>query len=178
MMASQTASGIWVIIGYNTYYYSVIGVTKSFQYSIMNTCIGFLGVNVGMFFISHLVGRRSILMFGASACCLTQLASAISATVRPSSPNLVVAFTAIYMVFVNGCIQVASYLVATELVGSRLRAWSVGSATSLGNLLAWLTTFCTPYFINPTEMDWVCSKVSLTITFTKCQHFLQFEHIQ
>lgn len=158
MMASQTASGIWFIIGYNTYYYSIIGVTKSFQYSIMNTCVGFVGVNVGMFFVTYIVGRRSILTFGASACCLTQLASAISATVRPSSPDLVVAFTAIYMVFVNGCIQVASYLVATELVSSRLRAWSVGSATSLGYLLAWLTSYCTPYFINPTQMDWVCSK--------------------
>jgi MFS family permease len=157
MMASQTASGIWFIIGYNTYYYSIIGVTKSFQYSIMNTCVGFVGVNVGMFFVTYIVGRRSILMFGASACCLTQLASAISATVRPSSPDLVLAFTAIYMVFVNGCIQVASYLVATELVSSRLRAWSVGSATSLGYLLAWLTSYCTPYFINPTQMDWVCS---------------------
>lgn len=156
MIASQAASGIWFIIGYNTYFYSIIGVTKPFQYSIMNTCLSFAGVNTGMFAIWYIFGRRSILMIGALGCCLTQVASAIGATIRPSSPNIVVAFTAIFMVFVNGCIQVASYLVATELVSSRLRAWTVGSATAVGSLLAWLTTFCTPYFINPTNMNWVC----------------------
>lgn len=156
MTSSQAASGLWFIIGYNTYFYSIIGVTKAFQYSIMNTCVGFAGVNLGMYAIWHLVGRRSVLMAGAVGCCLTQLACAIAATIRPSSPNIVVGLTAAYMFIVNGCIQVASYLVATEVVSSRLRAWTVGSATSVGSVLAWLTNFCTPYFINPTEMNWVC----------------------
>lgn len=159
MIASQTASGIWFIIGYNTYFYSVIGVTKAFEFSIMNTCLSFASANAGMFAIWYLLGRRSILMIGALGCCLSQLGSAIGATIRPSSPNIVVVFTAIFMVFVNGCIQVASYLVATELVSSRLRAWTVGSATAVGSLLAWLANFCTPYFINPTDMNWVCSNI-------------------
>ncbi|KAJ6083492.1 hypothetical protein N7467_007627 [Penicillium canescens] len=118
MISCQAASGIWFLIGYNTYFYSITGVTKPFQYSIMNTCLGFLGVNVGMFSIRYLVGRRSILLVGALGCGLSQLAAAISASIMPSSPNTLVAFMAIFMVFYNGCIATASYIVATE-VGAR-----------------------------------------------------------
>ncbi|KAJ6057495.1 uncharacterized protein N7446_008394 [Penicillium canescens] len=84
----------------------------------MNTCLGFLGVNVGTFAIRYLVGYRSILSVGALGCGLSQLAAAISASIMPSSPNIFVAFMAIFMVFYNGCIATASYIVATE-VGAR-----------------------------------------------------------
>ncbi|CAL5870458.1 uncharacterized protein PFLUO_LOCUS4695 [Penicillium psychrofluorescens] len=157
IIACQTASGVWFLIGYQTYFYTVCGISRAFEFSIMNTCFGFLGVNVGMFAIRHLLGRRAILMLGAMACGLCQLASAIAATVSPNTlptGQTLVAFTALFMFFYNGCVGAASYPVATELVSSRLRAWTVGTATSLGYLLAWLTNFCTPYFINPEHLDW------------------------
>lgn len=158
MIACQTASGVWFLIGYQTYFLSIAGITKSFEFSIMNTCIGFIGVNFGMYAIRHLFGRRSILMIGATACGLSQLASAIAYTVKPGSTttgDVLVAFTAIFMFFYNGCVGSASYPVATELVSSRLRAWTVGTATSLGYILAWLVGFCSPYFINPQDLNWV-----------------------
>ena len=158
VIACQTASGVWFLIGYQTYFLLLGGVTKSFEYSIMTTCLGFIGVNVGMYAIRHVLGRRSILMIGATVCGLCQLAPAIAATVDPSSPattRTLIAFTAIFMFFYNGCGGAASYPVATEVVSTRLRAWTVGSATSLGYVLAWLCNFCTPYFINPGELNWV-----------------------
>lgn len=115
-----------------------------------------------MFAIRNLVGRRSILLIGALGCGLSQLAAAIAASINPASSNTLVAFTALFMFFYNGCIATASYLVATELVSSRLRAWTVGSATSVGSLLAWLTNFCTPYFINPDNLNWVCRGLSFS----------------
>ncbi|KAJ5302938.1 hypothetical protein N7476_009737 [Penicillium atrosanguineum] len=157
MIGCQTASGVWFLIGYQTYFFTVCGITKAFEFSIMNTCFGFLGVNVGMYAIRELLGRRAILMLGAIACGLCQLASAIAATVSPASlptGQTLVAFTALFMFFYNGCVGAASYPVATELVSSRLRAWTVGTATSLGYLLAWLVNFCTPYFINPEHLNW------------------------
>ncbi|KAL4805907.1 general substrate transporter [Aspergillus unguis] len=157
MIACQTASGVWFLIGYQTYFFTVTGITKAFEFSIMNTCFGFLGVNIGMYAISQLLGRRAILILGAIACGLCQLGSAIAATVSPESyatGQALVALTALFMFFYNGCVGAASYPVATELVSSRLRAWTVGSATSLGYLLAWLTNFCTPYFINPENLNW------------------------
>ncbi|KAL2838557.1 hypothetical protein BJY01DRAFT_258022 [Aspergillus pseudoustus] len=158
MIACQTASGIWFIIGYQTYFFAVSGITRAFEYSIMSTCFGFVGVNIGMYAIRNWVGRRAILMIGAVTVGLCQLASAIAATVNPqtalSTGQVLVAFTALTKFFYNGCVGAASYPVATELVSSRLRAWTVGTATSLGYLLAWLTNFCTPYFINPEHLNW------------------------
>lgn len=160
MIGCQTASGVWFLIGYQTYFFTVTGITKAFEFSIMNTCFGFLGVNIGMYAIRELVGRRAILMIGAIACGLCQLGSAIAASVaNPDSlatGQTLVGLTALFMFFYNGCVGAASYPVATELVSSRLRAWTVGTATSLGYLLAWLVNFCTPYFINPEHLDWVC----------------------
>ncbi|KAJ5759214.1 hypothetical protein N7520_006370 [Penicillium odoratum] len=157
MIGCQTASGVWFLIGYQTYFFTVCGITKAFQFSIMNTCFGFLGVNFGLYAIRELFGRRSVLMIGAIACGLCQLASAIAGTVSPNTlptGRTLVAFTALFMFFYNGCVGAVSYPVATELVSSRLRAWTVGTATSLGYLLAWLVNFCTPYFINPEHMNW------------------------
>ncbi|KAJ5669506.1 hypothetical protein N7462_010576 [Penicillium macrosclerotiorum] len=157
MIGCQTASGVWFLIGYQTYFFTVCGITKAFEYSVMNTCFGFLGVNIGMYAIRAVLGRRAILMLGALACGLCQLASAVAATVSPNTlptGQTLVAFTALFMFFYNGCVGAASYPVATELVSSRLRAWTVGTATSLGYLLAWLVNFCTPYFINPEHLNW------------------------
>ena len=156
MIGCQTASGVWFLIAYQTYFFTIAGITKSFEFSIMNTVIGFVGVNVGMYSIRHVFGRRSILMIGAAACGLCELAS----TVRPNSiatGKVLVAFTAIFQFFYNGCVGSARYPVATELVSSRLRAWTVGTATSLGYILAWLVGFCTPYFINPEQLNWVAT---------------------
>jgi hypothetical protein len=123
MIGCQTASGVWFLIAYQTYFFTIAGITKSFEFSIMNTVIGFVDVNVGMYSIRHVFSRRSILMIGAAACGLCELASAISYTVQPNSiatGKVLVAFTAIFQFFYNGCVGAASYPVATELVSSRL----------------------------------------------------------
>lgn len=154
----QTASGIWFTIAYQTYFFAIHGVSKAFAYSIMNTCIGFAGVLAGMYALRYVLGRRSILLIGSAASGACMLATAIAWSVAPNSQatlRVLVAFWALFYFFYSGSIGVVSYPVATELVSNKLRAWTVGSATSLGYVLAWLCSFCTPYFINPEELNWV-----------------------
>ncbi|KAK5054454.1 hypothetical protein LTR84_001344 [Exophiala bonariae] len=155
MIGCQSASGIWFLIAYQTYFLQQGGVTKPFEYTIMTSCVGFIGVNVGMYAIRHLVGRRAILIIGATACGICQLAPAIAASASNNlamRANILTAFIALFKFFYNGCVGAASYPVATEVVSTRLRAWTVGSATAIGYLLAWLVSFCSPYFINPAEL--------------------------
>ncbi|CAK7236758.1 hypothetical protein SCUCBS95973_009719 [Sporothrix curviconia] len=159
VIASQTGSGSWFVISYATYFMIVSGlsVDAAFKYSIVNTCIGLVGVNVGIYAMRHVVGRRGILMTGAifQGCCM--LGMAVAATVADgtiAARNCLIAFVALYQFAYNAFVGDASYPVSTELVSTRLRSWTVGSAISLGYFLAWLTGFCSPYFINPTNLNW------------------------
>lgn len=163
VIASQTASGIWFLIAYQTYFFiqGGVGVGRGFEYSIMTTCMAFVGVNLGMLAMGRLrLGRRAMLMSGAAACGLAQLGTAVAYTTAgagsAAATTSLVAFLALHKFFFNAGVGSASYPVATEVVSTRLRAYTVGSATSLGYVLAWLTSFCSPYFINPTELNWVC----------------------
>ncbi|PSK60720.1 hypothetical protein B9Z65_870 [Elsinoe australis] len=155
MIACQAASGSWFFIAYSTYFLIVSGlsVDDAFKYSVMQSCFGFIGVNIGMVAMRYWVGRRVILMVGATICGLCMLAVAVSGTVAPNtvdSRNCLIAFSSLFI----ACVGAASYPVATEVVSTRLRSWTVGTATAIGYLLAWLTSFCSPYFINPENLGW------------------------
>ncbi|KAI1098703.1 general substrate transporter [Jackrogersella minutella] len=159
VIATQTGAGSWFIISYSTYFMIVAGlsVNDAFGFSVMNTCLGFIGVNVGMYLMRHVMGRRTVLMTGAVTQGLAMLGMAISASVAYgtiSARNCVIAFTALYQFSYNAFVGDATYPTATEMVSTRLRSWSVGSAISLGYFLAWLTGFCSPYFINPQDLNW------------------------
>jgi hypothetical protein len=157
-IAAQSASGVWFFIGYQTYFLTLAGITKAFEYTIMITCIGFIGVHVGLFSLKKVCGRRTVMIVGAISCGLCELACGIAYSVAPTSKstgNVLVAFTALFMFCYNAGVGVASAPLATEMVSSRLRASTVGSANALGYFLAWLVGFCSPYFINPGELNWV-----------------------
>ncbi|KAI1412546.1 general substrate transporter [Hypoxylon sp. FL1857] len=159
VIATQTGAGSWFIISYSTYFMIVAGlsVDDAFKFSVMNTCLGFIGVNVGMYLMRHVMGRRTVLMTGSVAQGCAMLGMAVSATVAygtVSARNCVIAFTALYQFSYNAFVGDATYPTATEMVSTRLRSWSVGSAISLGYFLAWLTGFCSPYFINPEDLNW------------------------
>lgn len=147
------------MISYATYFMTVAGLTlsESFEFSIMNSCLGLVGVNLGIYAMRRLAGRRTILMAGAVFQGLCMLGMALGATTRPgtvTARNCVVAFSALFMFGYNALVGNATYPTATEMVSTRLRTWTVGSAISLGYLLAWLTGFCSPYFINPSNLNW------------------------
>jgi len=137
---------------------SGLSVNDAFKYSIMKTCIGFVGVGVGMYLMRHVFGRRTIMMLGAFLQGMCLLAMAVTATTSAGTEvarNSVIAFVALFFFFYNALVGDASYPVATELASTGLRSWTVGSAISLGYFLAWLASFCSPYFINPENLNWV-----------------------
>ncbi|CAE7001266.1 hypothetical protein PTNB85_09070 [Pyrenophora teres f. teres] len=156
-IASQSASGVWFFVAYQTYFFSIAGITKAFEYAIMNSCLGFLSVLIGLYSMNKLFGRRTIMIAGAILCGLCELACGIASSVSPGSKatgNVLVAFTALFFFFYNAGVGIATSPLATELVSSRLRVWTVGSANALGYFLAWLIGFCSPYFINPRNLNW------------------------
>lgn len=174
VIMSQVGSGSWFVISYSTYFFIVAGLStsKAFQYSILNTCLGLIGVNFGIYLMRHVVGRRMILTIGAGLQGIWMLGMAIGATVNPVGSvignNSLIAFMALYLFTYNAFVGDASYPVSTELVSTRLRSWTVGSAISLGYFFAWLTGFCSPYFINPENLNWVSDLISFMGSVKSC----------
>jgi hypothetical protein len=99
---TQAGSGSWFPIAYQTYFFQIAGIKQAFQYSIMITCIGFAGVNFGMYAMRHLVGRRFILIFGSLVTSMCFLGMAIAQSVSPFSiptGKATVAFVTIWVSF-------------------------------------------------------------------------------
>ena len=46
------------------------------------------------------------------------------------------------------------WALTTEIPSQRLRSQTVGTASGLNFLFAWLVAFFTPYFINPDRLNW------------------------
>jgi MFS transporter, SP family, sugar:H+ symporter len=46
------------------------------------------------------------------------------------------------------------WAIATEVPSQRIRSQTVGLASGINFIFGWLVAFCTPYFINPTELNW------------------------
>ncbi|KAK3988747.1 general substrate transporter [Cladorrhinum sp. PSN332] len=160
VMASQTGSGCWFLFSYSTYFLVVSGlnVDEAFRFSILKTCIGFVGVQVGIYLMRHVLGRRMTLMMGALTQGLSMLGMAVVATVvtpkTALSRDFLVAFVCLFYFAYDAFVGAASYPVATEVVSTRLRSYTVGSAISFGYLLAWVTGFASPFFINPDSLNW------------------------
>lgn len=154
-------------------YLAISGVPpdKVFHYFMINTSICLVGCNLGMFLMRHVCGRRTLLFIGSVANAAFMLALAVSASVETSpdtSQALVIAFVSLFLIVYTFTTGAVTRPVATELVSTRLRAYSFGLTQAVSQLVIWLVSFCTPYFINPQKMHWVslsCIHTSLLLTF-------------
>ncbi|KAK3688654.1 general substrate transporter [Podospora appendiculata] len=157
--ADSGGSGAWFLIPYVTYFMLISGVPVRdvFHYYIINTCLGLVVCNAGLFLMRHVCGRRTFLMLGAALNGLCMLGLAVSSTVVTSPDTAracLVAFVSLFLIVYSLATGVATRPVATELVSTRLRAWSFGLTVAVGHLNIWLVSFCTPYFINPENLHW------------------------
>jgi len=76
-------------------------VKKPFEYSVLVTCTGLLGVIFSFFFV-RLIDRRTVMLVGVVACGICQLVPAIAWTKDPGSENtgrVVVGFIALFTFF-------------------------------------------------------------------------------
>ncbi|OTA98994.1 hypothetical protein M426DRAFT_16850 [Hypoxylon sp. CI-4A] len=144
----------WLNI-YGTYFLTIAGVEDAFAYSIMITCMGFIGILASFIVVRH-IDRRVILLIGVAACGFCQLAFAVAWTVAPgseASAKVVVAFNALFTFFYTAYAPYA-WLLGGELPSNHLRAHTYGVSTALNFLGNWLGVFTAPYFINPASLGW------------------------
>ncbi|PGH01220.1 hypothetical protein AJ79_07991 [Helicocarpus griseus UAMH5409] len=155
---SHTTSGLWLLIAYGTFLFQMAGIDRAFETSVYKDIGGLVGTAVGMYFMMHLWGRRTMMCFGTAAAGLAMLGIAVSYTVGgPESAvagKAILAFTLMYEFFYNGWSGTISWPVAEELVSSRLRVFTIGKSTAINYFFSWLVTYTTPYYINKEQLNW------------------------
>ncbi|KAF1949731.1 MFS transporter [Byssothecium circinans] len=157
VILSHSSGGLWLIIGYGTFFFQQAGVDKPFLATILKSVLGLAGVLTSIFLNYRIIGRRFSMLLGhaGSALCMLGMGIAGSTSSDPSaSGKAVLACALLYYFVYNGFSGAVSWPVANELVSSRLRVVTIGLGTGVNYVFAWLTSFTTPYFINPKELNW------------------------
>ena len=125
------------------------GVQNPFTMSIAVSCVGIFGVLVSSYTI-RIFDRRTQLFMG---CAIGAVAQLISASVFAAMPGTVVAgrvliaFSAIFIFGYTMSVGPYAWAVAAELCSTRLRAYTIGLATGLNFITAWVVTYTAPLFV-------------------------------
>jgi hypothetical protein len=118
--------------------------------------IGWIASLIAIYLVGAF-GRRSLLLWGFLGTTVTMFVTAILYTIAPHSQHTgkaLVAMISLYHGAYGASIGSLTWVVAGELPCNRLRSLTFGLAIAFGFLFAWLTTFTTPYFINPNTLNW------------------------
>ncbi|KAI1343531.1 general substrate transporter [Xylariaceae sp. FL0016] len=154
---SHASSGMFVFISYGTYFFMQAGVKDPFRIQIYGMCVSCIGVAAGMFCAYKVWGRRKMILFGTAAATLSMFAPALADTIAPKTPasaKVFLAFSFMNMVAYGGFAGTVIWPISAEVISSRLRIMTLSFAYVLDELFAWTTAFCTPYFINPSALNW------------------------
>lgn len=157
-VTSRAASGVWVFISYGTYYYKQAGIHDPFAMSLYSLTAAIVGAVAAVLCSHHLFGRRTMILFATAAAVLTMIAAAVGGTVaapgNQAAAKSFVAFSVMYNVFYGSFAGAVTWPISAEVVSSRLRVVTLSVATAIDYFFAWLTAFCSPYFINPAALNW------------------------
>jgi sugar porter (SP) family MFS transporter len=158
LVVSLSATGNLFFVVYGTYFFQIAGSTDSFAETVGMNCAGLAGVLLSLYLIT-IWGRRTILLLGAGtqATCMLVIGAIASSDSSTSSAGnkAVVAFVILHIFFYTMFTAPYLYLAAGEMPSNNLRGFTLGVASSLGFLAAWVISFTVPYFINPTDLNWV-----------------------
>ncbi|KAI1077890.1 putative maltose permease [Whalleya microplaca] len=156
-LTTQAASGAMFVISYGTYFFEMANVGNAFENSCILTGVGVAALLANALLITKFGRRRLMMISGFSLCGLSQLIIAVMYTVEPMterSGKVLVGMSVVYIVAYNAMVAPYAWLCGGELSSQRLRSHTFGLATGVGFFFAWLTTFTTPYFINPDSLNW------------------------
>ncbi|KAI5860981.1 general substrate transporter [Durotheca rogersii] len=157
VVLSRASSGVWVFLSYGAYFYQRAGVDDVFRINIYSMVVQLVGVVVGLYCAYKVWGRRTMILIGVGSAVIAMLAPAIAATISPDSQEAAKVFLGssfFYSIVYSGFAGTMTWPISAEVVNSRLRVLTLSFATGVDYVFAWLTSFCSPYFINPTALNW------------------------
>ena len=153
----QTATGIIFLSSFSVYFFVQAQIGDPFTWVMISLCLALTG-NMGSFPALRWVDRRLLLILSSILNAGFMFAMAAVYTVShvgsPSAGKVLVALSILFT-WVYGFAQGPTlWAVLAEVPSQRLRSQTVGLAQGLNFVFAWLCSYCTPYFINPSSLDW------------------------
>jgi SP family sugar:H+ symporter-like MFS transporter len=153
----QTATGILFLAGYSVYFYVQAKIGQPFVWVMVGLAIALTG-NLGAFPAMRYFGRRPLLLVCSVVSALTMFGMGIAHDKGTEfAPNTGKALVALSIIFtwVYGFGQgPVLWAITSEIPSQRLRSQTVGIANGLNFVFGWLCAFCSPYFLNPTALNW------------------------
>ncbi|PVH71105.1 general substrate transporter [Cadophora sp. DSE1049] len=149
----QYLSGIVFVLGYQSYYYQLIGYSakKSFLLGMLNNTFQFIA-NILSWFLIDIAGRRPLIVWGQLLCAV-----ALFIIGGTSLPGTYAGYlTTVCFMFVWGFIYqltlgTVAWSVVAELASFRLKSRTQGLANFVLCLVQWTVGFTFPYMFNPDQ---------------------------
>ncbi|KAL2195184.1 general substrate transporter [Corynascus similis CBS 632.67] len=151
------ATGVTFMAGFSVYLFVQARVGSPFVWVMISLAIALTG-NMLAFPAMRYFGRRELLVFTSLISSAMMFGMAIvytaSGGASPGASKALVALSIVYT-WVYGIGQgPVLWALGTEIPSQRLRSQTVGTASGLNFVAAWLVSFFTPYFINPDQLGW------------------------
>lgn len=153
LAAGQQLIGAAFVLGYVTYFLSLIGVTDYFTVSVILYIVMLLS-SLSAFILIEFVGRRTLLVYGVFGLTFVLLLMGIMGCINTTGAmwfSVVCIF--LWSLIYEATIGAIGFAVASEISTLPLRATvqSIIGTTSI--TVGWVVGFVTPYMINPDAGD-------------------------
>ncbi|AEO56649.1 hypothetical protein MYCTH_2057386 [Thermothelomyces thermophilus ATCC 42464] len=151
------ATGVTFMSGFSVYLFVQARVGSPFDWVMISLAIALTG-NMLAFPAMRCFGRRELLVVASLVSSAVMFGMAVVYTVSgghsPGASKALVALSIVYT-WVYGIGQgPVLWALGTEIPSQRLRSQTVGTASGLNFVAAWLVSFFTPYFVNPDRLGW------------------------
>ena len=147
----QQLSGCNFIFYYGTTFFTHIGIKSPFVIALITNIVNVVSTIPGMFLVESL-GRRRLLMIGASGMAVSQLVVAATGTAVAEAeqkiPSVVILFVCIYIFFFASSWGPVVWVVTSEIYPLKVRAKSMSIAIAGNWILNFAIAYGTPYLVN------------------------------
>ncbi|KAL2204991.1 general substrate transporter [Sarocladium strictum] len=147
----QYLSGNTLIIGYQTYFYQLLGYSPkySFLLGLLHSAFMIVMNFVAWSFLVHF-GRRTLYVWGQFAAAIVLfLIGACTVVGNAQAYTAIVGFVFIWGGIYQSCQATVGWTIGAELPALRLRATTQGLANVVLNVTLWIVSFVFPFLFNP-----------------------------
>ena len=152
----QAACGMFFMSAFSVYFIAQANVGEPFTWVTVSLGIALTGTLLS-FPAVRFIDRRHLLISCSVINFALLLTVAIVYTVSPGTPAAGRCLIGLFCMFVwvYGLGQgPVLWALQTEIPSQRLRSQTVGFSQGIGFVTSWLSSYCSPYFINPEALNW------------------------